>query len=114
MWRIVPPFYVLYAAYTSWRVSGQPNTPMRFKPDTTNVGSDDTDWVKWVVVSAMPSVKTDVDRQHFIDKFDPDVIDWYGGLSFNRGEFARARGVACSASEEFEYEESLQFTPVRQ
>ena len=41
-----------------------------------------------------------------------DVIDWYGGLAFNRGEFARARGVACSASEEFEYEESLQFSTV--
>ena len=33
----------------------------------------------------------------------------YGGLSFNRAEFGRSRGVACSASEEFEYEESLQF-----
>jgi hypothetical protein len=33
----------------------------------------------------------------------------YGGLGFNRAEFGRSRGVACSASEEFEYEESLQF-----
>ena len=41
--------------------------------------------------------------------FDPDLIDWYGGLGFNRGEYARSRGVAASASEEFEYEESLQF-----
>jgi hypothetical protein len=30
-------------------------------------------------------------------------------LGFNRAEFGRSRGVACSASEEFEYEESLQF-----
>ena len=34
----------------------------------------------------------------------------YGGLGFNRGEYARSRGVACSASEEYEYEESLQFS----
>ena len=104
--------YLICAAHVYWHTSGQPTTPTRFKPDTKNVGSDDTDWVKWVVISAMPSVKTDVDRQNFIDTFDPDMIDWYGGMSFNRGEFARARGVACSASEEFEYEESLQFSPV--
>jgi len=87
-------------------------------------------WVPYVVVSSMPSCElalgahcaggragggpnapgwTDAARAKFLADFDPDLIDWYGGLPFNRADFARARGVAASASEEFEYEESLQF-----
>ena len=90
-------------------VFSQTDTPQSFIPDVANVGSADTAWIRSVVVSAMPSVQTDEERATFVEEFDPDIIDWYGGLSFNRADFARSRGVACSASEEFEYEESLQF-----
>ena len=87
------------------------DTPLRFVPDSTNVGTMDTDWIDWVVISAMPEdMPTDASRDQFLKEWDPDLIDWYGGLSFNRAEFARSRGVACSASEEYEYEESLQFS----
>jgi hypothetical protein len=76
-------------------------------------------WVPWVVVASTPpeaggeggyEIDTDAGRATFLRDFDPDVIDWTGGLSFNRADFARLRGVASSASYEFEYEESLQFT----
>jgi hypothetical protein len=87
------------------------DTPLRFVPDSTNAGTMDTDWVNWVVISAMPEdMPTDASRAQFLQDWDPDLIDWYGGLGFNRAEFARSRGVACSASEEYEYEESLQFS----
>lgn len=87
------------------------DTPLRFVPDITNAGTMDTDWIDWVVISAMPEdMPTDASRAQFLQDWDPDLIDWYGGLGFNRAEFARSRGVACSASEEYEYEESLQFS----
>ena len=97
-------------AYAYHPPSSKAETPLRFVPDPTNVGTMDTSWVNWIVVSAMPGgLSTDAERTQFLQDFDPDLIDWYGGLSFNRAEFGRSRGVACSASEEFEYEESLQF-----
>ena len=97
-------------AYAYHPPSSKAETPLRFVPDPTNVGTMDTSWVNWIVVSAMPGgLSTDAERAQFLQDFDPDLIDWYGGLSFNRAEFGRSRGVACSASEEFEYEESLQF-----
>eukprot|EP01052_Picozoa_sp_SAG31_P043068 SAG31_NODE_7057_length_1801_cov_1.783784_2_plen_427_part_01 len=89
-------------------------TPLRFRPGSRRyVGStDDTSWVHWVAVSSMDrTTATDSQRAQFLDAFDPDVIDWDSGLVFNRGQFARARGVACSSPKEYEYEESLQFGP---
>jgi hypothetical protein len=75
------------------------------------VGTVDTEWLNWVIVSAMPSPVTfDDERAKFLESFNPDLIDWYGGLRFNRGDFVRSRGVAASSAEEYEYEESLEFT----
>ena len=85
------------------------DSPLRFAPDLANAGTADTEWVHWVVVSAEPTVSNDTDRARFLSEFDPDVMDWYGGQYFNRGDFARSRGIACAAAEEYEYEESLQF-----
>ena len=63
--------------------------------------SPDHDWAKWVVVSFAPGQITepswtDTQRQDYIDRFDPDHIDEWGGQLFNRGDYARMRGVACN------------------
>ena len=87
-------------------------TPLRFQPDQRYAGTNDTSWVHWVAVSSMDRTSsTDSQRAQFLDAFDPDLIDWDSGLVFNRGQFARARGIACSSPKEYEYEESLQFGP---
>jgi hypothetical protein len=52
-------------------------TPLRFVPDPTNVGTVDTSWVNWVVISAMPaSQASDSERASFLSDWDPDLIDW--------------------------------------
>jgi hypothetical protein len=86
-------------------------TPLRFEADRAYVGSNDTSWVKWVVVSSMMdrAAFNDSERAQFLETFDSDIVDWDSGLIFNRGQFARSRGIACSSPKEFEYEESLQF-----
>eukprot|EP01050_Picozoa_sp_SAG11_P003699 SAG11_NODE_216_length_12231_cov_10.404385_4_plen_1663_part_00 len=87
-------------------------TPLRFQADQNHAGTSDTSWVHWVVVSSMDrTTATDAQRAEFLDAFDPDLIDWDSGLVFNRGQVARARGVASSSPKEYEYEESLQFGP---
>lgn len=106
-------------------------TPVQFMPSTRHFVDDGAglshnwlapptlSWVSWVVVASTPpeaggeggyDVDTDAGRAAFLRDFDPDVIDWTGGMAFNRADFARLRGIASSGQYEYEYEESLQFT----
>ena len=105
-------------------------TPLQFTPSTrhlvnsasptqTWLAPPSISWVPWVVVASNPpepggeggyNVDSDAGRAAFLRDFDPDVIDWTGGMAFNRADFARLRGIASSSAYEFEYEESLQFT----
>ena len=62
------------SAYTE----GVDEAPLRFMPDPALVGTNDTQWVNWAVTAAMPlenKIGSDANRQHFLDVFEPDVID---------------------------------------
>ena len=64
-------------------------------------GSPDHEWTKWIVVSYAPDQIarprwTDKERQHWIEQFDPDHIDEWGGQLMNRGDFCRMRGIAAN------------------
>ena len=39
-----------------------------------------------------------------------DTVEWYQGTQANRDDAMRSRGVASSGAEQYEFEESLQFT----
>ena len=66
-------------------LASKADTPPRFVPDTTNTGTMDTDWVNWVVISAMPQdMASDAARAQFLTDWDPDLIDWY--LASHSGE----------------------------
>lgn len=67
------------------------------------------DWVNDVVVVLQPYAYSPSAREKLVREFDPDLMDWYCGLGMNRGRFMWMRGVRCSAPEEYEYQEALQF-----
>ena len=69
------------------------------------------EWLRWVQVDASPNMLNDSMRLRALMNGATDVLDWYQGLQANRGEMYRMRGVPTSACEQYEYEESLQFTP---
>ncbi len=63
--------------------------------------SPDHDWAKWIVVSWAPGQIaeprwSDAERQEYLDLIDPDHLDEWGGQLYNRGDFARMRGVASN------------------
>ncbi len=63
--------------------------------------SPDHDWAKWIVVSWAPGQIaeprwTDAERQEYLDLLDPDHLDEWGGQLYNRGDFARMRGIASN------------------
>ncbi|MEA3402353.1 MAG: beta-galactosidase trimerization domain-containing protein, partial [Armatimonadota bacterium] len=67
------------------------------------------DWVNDVAVLAMPYMGRE-HRETLLRDFDLDMLDWYCGMSMNAGKFFRHRGIRCSAPEEYEYQEALQFS----
>ncbi len=72
----------------------------------------DTEWTKWIVVSAAPTriyydSWPDQKRQQFFDDFDPDHLDMWSGQGMNRGDFFRMRGVAVNSTMEYEYQELI-------
>lgn len=74
--------------------------------------SEDTDWTKWAVNHVSPTRIylqdwTDQERLDYVQDFDPDVAGMWGGVSMNRGEFLRMRGIAEISGSEYEFQESI-------
>ncbi len=75
-------------------------------------GSPDHEWTKWVVVNYAPTrinfePWTDIERQTYIDTYDPDHLGEWGGVSLNRGDFCRMRGLASNTTHEYGANEDL-------
>ncbi len=73
---------------------------------------EDTDWAKWMVVSAAPTriyfeSWSDEERGRFYDDFDPDHLDMWSGQAMNRGDFFRMRGTAVNSTMEYEWQELI-------
>ena len=71
----------------------------------------DLEWLRWLQVDVLPTMVNDSMRLRATLGGAVDAVEWYQGLEANRGDFMRSRGVATSACEQYEYEESLQFEP---
>lgn len=71
---------------------------------------DDIDWIHDVVMNLCPArtlTKTwddDEKRLKLFRDFDPDVIDFWGGLTMNAGDILRNRGVAITAQQATEFD----------
>ncbi|EIP99612.1 hypothetical protein OpiT1DRAFT_04136 [Opitutaceae bacterium TAV1] len=71
---------------------------------------DDIAWIDDVVVNLCPArtfTKTwddDAKRLRLFEDFDPDSIDFWGGMTMNAGDFFRNRGVAISVNQANEYD----------
>ena len=73
----------------------------------------DMEWLRWIVVDLNVQgigIYNDSVRTRLLADFEPDYVDWAGGTIFNRGDFARSRGVPTSGPQEFEWATSLQWT----
>ena len=71
--------------------------------------ASDLEWLRWVQVDVLPTMVNDSMRLRATLGGAVDTIEWYQGLQANRGDLMRSRGIATSACEQYEYEESLQF-----
>ena len=71
------------------------------------------EWTKWVRVAwwagnSQPAwLDRDAVRQYAFDTLQPDIVDWYQGLSMDRGQFFRSRGVAVSTGSGWEYDQDF-------
>eukprot|EP00937_MAST-01D_sp_MAST-1D-sp2_P000446 g446.t1 len=70
--------------------------------------SADVEWVQHVLIDISPNTPTDAARE-LAWKLPTDTVEWYQGMQANRDDYMRSRGVATSAAEQYEFEESLQF-----
>ena len=74
----------------------------------------DLEWARHVLVDVSPStLGTDADRSAALLGGAADTVEWYMGIAANARDQMRRRGIATSGSEQYEYEESLQFTPAQ-
>lgn len=70
----------------------------------------DLEWLRWVLIDVSPTMRNDSARSIARLAGATDTIEWYQGIAANRGDQMRRRGIATSGPEQYEYEESLQFS----
>ncbi len=98
---------ILLAASSVWAQTGVQRLRAQMPPELWDPAL--VDWVNDVAVIAMPRIPRD-HRQELLNDFDLDMLDWYCGMDMNTAKFFRHRGIRCSAPEEYEYQEALQFS----
>ena len=72
--------------------------------------TSDLEWLQHVLIDISPSTSTDLARKQAW-LLPSDTVEWYQGIQANRGDAMRSRGIATSGAEQYEFEESLQFSP---
>ena len=79
---------------------------------TASLQSSDLEWLAHVLVDVSPSsLTTDAERALARLGGAADTVEWYMGIPANARDQMRRRGIATSGAEQYEYEESLQFSP---
>jgi hypothetical protein len=71
--------------------------------------ADDLTWLQHVLIDVSPGTPTDAARL-VAAQVPADTVEWYQGIQANRDDLMRSRGIATSGAEQYEFEESLQFT----
>lgn len=70
----------------------------------------DLTWLQHVLLDISPTTPTDASRL-VAASLPADTVEWYQGIQANRDDIMRSRGIATSGAEQYEFEESLQFSP---